>query len=159
MAPRRLRLSASAESMPRPQAPASTAAPATPVNADATPSALNAVAAARTCVPFGRSRSALLRDLTKAVSVAVVAALPHSAATPHAPTDSCDAWRPLVWVARFWMNWNPSNGATVGTAGGSATRRDVAEATLWSECDSALTPDARDAMRACFCEDAGATES
>ena len=51
----------------------------------------------------------------------------------------------------------PSTGAAGGTAGGSATRRDVAEATLWSECDSALTPDARDAMRACFCEGAGAT--
>lgn len=67
VAPRRVLPSAPTESTPKPYAAPSTTAVKLPVNAEATPSALRAVNAARACVPRGRLRSALVRERAHAV--------------------------------------------------------------------------------------------
>ena len=152
VAPRRDRRRALAESMPSPQAPANTTDAATPVKRDATPSALNAVTAARACVPGGRSRSALLRERTHAVSAPVVVALPTSAAQPHRPTVSRLAERPDASPARLWMKRNPSKGAAVASPEVEDEEADDV-ASRGEGRASAVSPEACVGMRASLCAD------
>ena len=137
--------------MPSPQAPANTTDAATPVKRDATPSALNAVTAARACVP-GRSRSALLRERTHAVSAPVVVALPTSAAQPHRPTVSRLAERPDASPARLWMKRNPSKGAAVASPEVEDEEADDV-ASRGEGRASAVSPEACVGMRASLCAD------
>ena len=117
VAPRNDARKLSAESTPRAVATPKTTPTATPVKTVATPSALHAVAAARQCVPRGRSRSAFDLDRAYAVIVAVHAALPRSAATPVRPTDCNDARLPWTSSARDWTNLNASYGSGVSGEG------------------------------------------